>query len=195
MKGINNWIGKYVDTKFGPYLLGILAFFEGILPIPTSSLLAFYCLHNKNKAFIYALSLTVISLFSAFFGYLMGSIFWESFGKNLIIFFKAQELFNKVMNFYKDYQGFTIFFSIIVPIPFKLLTIGAGVGKFPLLKFLIYSSIARGIRFFAIATSIYIWGEKVNSLLKRYFYYIIILGIILFILIWLIFDKLIYVYL
>lgn len=195
MKKIYYWIGKYSETKYGPYLLSFLIFLEGFLPIPTAPILAFYCLQNKKKIFLYALIASIASIFAALTGYLLGDIFWDYGGKSLITFFISENNFNKGLDFYKKYQELAILLTAVLPVPFKIFAIGAGVAKLPLIKFLTYAFIARSIRFFTIATAIYIWGEKVNSLLNKYFYYIIILGIIIFLLIGFIIHKLIYVYL
>ncbi len=187
MKGISNWVGKYVNSKYGPYLLGFLVFIEGFLPIPSSTILAFYCLQNRRKSLIYAFITTIMSVFAAFIGYIIGSMFWDTLGQRLVNALMTRESFEYITGLYRKYQAATIFVTSLTPIPFKFLTLTAGFCKLPVLKFLTYTLIARGIRFYAIATSIYLWGDKVNSLLNKYFYYIIIVGLILLILIWAIF--------
>ncbi|MEE9515232.1 MAG: DedA family protein, partial [Candidatus Brocadiales bacterium] len=55
------------------------------------------------------------------------------------------------------------------PIPYKLFTIAAGVCKIDFSTFLIASILSRGSRFLAEAALIYIFGEKVKTVIEKYF--------------------------
>lgn len=181
MKGIYNWVGKYANSKYGDLILGFLVSIEGFLPIPSSAILAFYCLQNRRRYLIYALITTLTSVLAAFIGYTIGSLFWDVLGQKMVQFI-SEAKFIRLTELYKTYQGATIFAVSLAPfIPFKLLTLTAGFCKLPILKFLLYTLIARGIKFYAIALSIHFWGDRVNYLLNKYFYYIIVLAIVLLI--------------
>ncbi len=59
------------------------------------------------------------------------------------------------------------------PMPFNMLTISAGFMGLPILPFLFFSLAARGLRFFAIAGSIHLWGEQFHFYLNEYFYWFV----------------------
>jgi len=53
----------------------------------------------------------------------------------------------------------------MTPLPYKIFTIGAGVFYINLRKFIIASAAGRAIRFFAVAISVYLYGDSIVSYL------------------------------
>lgn len=187
MKGIYNWLGKHARTSYGPLIFFILTFIEGFFIVPVSSLLAFYCLENRKKSFFYGTVATIGSAVAALTGYFLGVLLWKSAGTHIINYLIAKEKFDYLVTQYKTYQSVTVFITALTPMPFKALTLTAGFCRIPIVSFIIFTIIARGIRFYFISGSIYFWGDQVNYYLKKYFYYILALGIIsLILMIWLI---------
>lgn len=187
MKAIYNWLGKHVNAPYGIYIFATLVFIEGFFVVPVSTLLAFYCLENRRKSFIYATVAALFSVIGALTGYYLGTVLWKAAGKDVINAIINPEKFEYLVEQYKTYQAWAVFITALTPMPFKLLTLTAGFCKLPLIPFLSYTLIARGIRFYFIATGIYIWGDKVSYYLNKYFYYFLILGISIFVLtIWLV---------
>jgi len=177
MKGMYNWLGKHVHAPYGIYIFSLLVFIEGFFIVPVSTLLAFYCLEDRKRTFLYAGIATVISAFSALAGYYIGTLLWNLTGTKLIGYLISEAKFNKLIEQFKAYEAFAVFVAAFTPVPFKVLTLTAGFCKLPLKTFLIFTILGRGIRFYLIATGIYIWGDAVNYFLNKYFYYIIGLGI------------------
>ncbi len=184
MKAIYQWLGKHVHGPYGTFVFGLLVFIEGFFIVPVSTMLAFYSLENREKALFYALIATLVSALGALAGYLLGMALWQVGGKSVIHWLIAPDKFEHLIEQFKTYQALTIFGLALTPAPFKLLTLTAGFCKLPLIPFILLSMIARGLRFFAIAGAIYIWGEAVQYYLHKYFYYIVAATIGLFILIW-----------
>jgi membrane protein YqaA with SNARE-associated domain len=126
---------------------------------------------------------TIASTFGSFVGYNIGYWLYTNGGDKLIYYFVSQENFQKLVEYYKKYELLTIGLISLTPIPFKALTISAGFCQLPLLQFIIYSTISRGIKFYTIAISIYFLGDKIKYYLDRYFYYILTIFILSFIII------------
>ncbi|MEK9184088.1 MAG: DedA family protein, partial [Patescibacteria group bacterium] len=63
----------------------------------------------------------------------------------------------------------TIFTAAFTPIPFKIITIAAGLFKVPLWSLFIASLIGRGMRFFMVAFIVRVLGQKFNDLIVKYF--------------------------
>lgn len=184
MKALYNWLGSYVQSRYGPFILGLLVFIEGFFFVPVSTLLAFYCLQNRRHAFWYALIATVASAFGAIAGYYIGILLWKTTGPALINFFISPDKFEILVSNFKKYQAWTIFLVALTPMPFKALTFTAGFCKLPLLPFIFFSLIARGIRFYAIALGITLFGEKVEYYLNKYFYYLLAAALAIFVALW-----------
>lgn len=173
MKVIYEWLGKHVRGPYGTWVFALLVFIEGFFIVPVSTLLAFYSLENRNKAFFYALIATLMSAVGALAGYCLGMLLWSGGGKSFIHWFVSPEKFEQLVQQFKNYQTWTTFGVALTPMPFKLLTLTAGFCKLPLIPFITFSMLARGLRFFAIAGAIYLWGEKVSYYIDKYFYFII----------------------
>jgi membrane protein YqaA with SNARE-associated domain len=184
MKAMYEWLGKHTRAWYGPYLFGLLVFIEGFFIVPVSTLLAFFSLQNQQKSFLYALIATLVSALGASVGYFLGTLLWQMGGEAFITYIVSPETFERLIQQFKTYQAWTTFFIALTPLPYKVLTLTAGFMGLPFLTFVLLSMLARGIRFFIIAGTIYLWGDKVNYYLNRYFYPIIITGISLLFLIW-----------
>lgn len=177
MKKIYHWATKKVHTPYATPLLSFLVFIEGVLFMPTSSLLMLYCLERRSRAFYYATVTTIASILGGVFGYLAGSFLWELIGTKLISLFTTPEAFEKLIEHYKTYSITGVFIASFLPMPYKLITLTAGFCKLPFISFLLSISCARAIRFYAIAFTAYHWGDYIQQILDRYFYYLIALGI------------------
>ncbi len=184
MKGIYNWVGRYVHAPYGTIIFCLLVFIEGIFIMPVSTLLTFYALKNRKKAFLYGALATIMSAFGALLGYSVGYMCWNLGLVHLIYYFVSPEKFAYAVELYKSYQAMAVFFTALTPLPFKVLTISAGFCQLPLLSFISYTMIARGIRFLAISTAIFVWGDKVEYYLDKYFYYFLALFISSLVLMW-----------
>ncbi len=184
MKIVYEWLGKHVHARYGTAVFALLIFIEGFFIIPVSTLLAFYSLENRHKAFYYALVATLVSALGALAGYGLGMLLWSVGGKAVIHFFISPEKFETLVAQFKTYQAWTTFVVALTPMPFKMLTLTAGFCRLPLVPFVLLSMLARGIRFFAISGAIYLWGESVHYYLNKYFYYVVGAGIGFFIALW-----------
>ena len=120
----------------------------------------------------------------AMVGYSLGMLAWQAGGKELIHYLVSPEAFDTLIHRFTNYQAYTTFVVALTPVPFKLITLTAGFCRLPIIPFLFFSMVARGLRFFVIAASIYIWGERVQQYIDQYFYYILAAGIAFFIFFW-----------
>ncbi|MBW8880871.1 MAG: DedA family protein, partial [Asticcacaulis sp.] len=70
-------------------------------------------------------------------------------------------------------KGFT-------PIPYKIVTIAAGLARFDLLQFFIASALTRSARFFLVAALIKRFGAEFTELMEKRFYLVssIVIGLI-----------------
>jgi membrane protein YqaA with SNARE-associated domain len=184
MKSMYYWLGKHVHAPYGTFIFSLLIFIEGFFFVPVSTLLAFYCLENRRKCFIYALIATCISGLGALVGYYLGTLLWQAAGTSLIHFFISPEKFTYLVEQYKTHQAWAVFIVALTPIPFKALTLTAGFCHLPVVPFVLFSIVARGIKFYSIGGAIYLWGDQVQYYLNKYFYYFVTAGIGTFILMW-----------
>lgn len=178
------WVGAHVNAPYGVYIFSLLLFIEGFFIIPASTLLAFYCLENRVKAFRYAFIATIMSGLAALAGYGLGILLWQVTGMNILNYFITTEKFDYLVAQYKTYQAWAVFLVALTPMPFKALTITAGFCKLPVLPFILFTLMARGLRFFTIGAGIFFFGDRINYYLNKYFYFFVLLFISFFVILW-----------
>lgn len=188
MKRLYNWVIKWADTAYGEWALFIMAFAESsFFPIPPDTLLIPMCLSATGKkegeegsedadtpkrnikCFRYALTCTIASVLGGLFGYYIGFALFEAVGQKIIGAFHYQKQFADLIGQFNDYSFWGVFIPALTPIPYKIFTIASGVAKIGLEVFIIASVLGRGIRFFAVATLMYIFGAKIKNFIEKYF--------------------------
>lgn len=175
-KKVYYWTGSLVHTLYGVPFLFLLFFIEAIIfPLPTDPVLLVFCLEQQRKAFFYAAIATIASVFGGVCAYFIGMLLWDVVGKKLLLYVATPETFNKLIYTYKQYQHSAVLLGAFTPIPYKLITLTAGFCQLNLNKFILFSLIGRGLRFFLISLLAVLFGQKIKHFIELYFNYLIIL--------------------
>jgi membrane protein YqaA with SNARE-associated domain len=179
MKRLYSWVVNWAHTPYSIAALFILAFLEAIFfPVPADILLIVLVLGYRQKAFTYALFVTLGSVSGAFIGYMLGHFLWVTKGGEFTwfanLFFDnipgfTMELFNDFKILYDKYDMWIIFTAGFAPIPYKIFTVTAGVFDMNLLMFLIVSLISRGARFFLLTYLLWKYGQPIRRFFEKYF--------------------------
>jgi membrane protein YqaA with SNARE-associated domain len=155
--------------RHASYYLGAVSFFESsVFPIPPDVMLIPMVLSKPDKAWKYAMIMTLASIVGGIFGYALGYFAFEIIGQTIIETFNYQALYAKVSSWFDHYGTFAVLLAGVTPIPYKLFTIGAGVSRMAFLPFIIASIIGRSLRFFAVAALVRHLGIRYESLLRKY---------------------------
>jgi membrane protein YqaA with SNARE-associated domain len=181
MKAWYNWACQQVHTPYASALLALLVVVEAVFIVPINTLLGFYCLQNKKQAFWYATIASCMSLVGGIIGYYLGAFFWHRYGHSCINFLMVPATFDWLSTTYKTHAFQGLFWASLLPIPYKLLTLTAGFCKVPLGSFLAGTGIARSIKFFIIAGVVQHFQEDIHTAIDHHFYLLVGLGIIAFI--------------
>jgi membrane protein YqaA with SNARE-associated domain len=170
-----------------PALFGISFAESSFFPIPPDAVLIPMVLANPRKAWFYAGVCTVASVLGGLLGYALGSIFYDTLGHKIIEFYHLQQQAENFRQLYGKYGAEIILLKGLTPIPFKLVTIASGLAAYPILPFIILSTITRGARFFLIAGLLQWKGEAARIYIEKHlerltlaFLAIIILGFVAF---------------
>ncbi len=191
LRKIYDWVLSWAETPWGATALFILAFAESsFFPVPPDVLLIALAVSKQKKAFKYALIATIGSVLGGTFGYLIGLRLWYTGGGEYTgfanLFFHyipgfTETAFHKVCDMYKNNAFLAVFSAGFTPIPYKIFTISAGISKINFFMFVLASIISRGLRFFLVATIIYIFGAPITRWIDRYFNLLAIIFTILLI--------------
>lgn len=174
-----DWVLHWAETPYGAPALFLLAFAESsFFPVPPDVLLIALAVSLQKKAFKYAAICTLGSILGGMFGYFIGYQLWYSQGdtfSSLAIFFFdnipgfTEDLFSKVKLMYEENAFMVVFTAGFTPIPYKIITITAGVTQINFPMFLIASSVSRALRFFLVAGIIYKFGAPITRWIDKYF--------------------------
>jgi membrane protein YqaA with SNARE-associated domain len=124
---------------------------------------------------------TLSSVCGAFLGYALGKLFFETVGLTIINFYNLNSVLVTVGEKYTNNAFLTIFTGAFTPIPYKALTISAGIFNIPLITLFTASTLGRGLRFFTVAFALKLYGPKIQYTIERYFNILSIIFVILFI--------------
>lgn len=167
-----DWVLHWADTPYAVPALFILSFSESsFFPVPPDVLLIALAVSKPSKSFYYATVCSAASIAGGIFGYGIGLTLWESVSGFFFSYIPGftHENFEIIQAKYELYNFWLVFTAGFTPIPYKLITITAGVFRINFLMFLIASAISRSLRFFLVSAIIYKFGAPIKSWIEKYF--------------------------
>jgi membrane protein YqaA with SNARE-associated domain len=165
-----DWTIHWSKSRNAPYALFAIAFIESsFFPVPPDVLLITMVIAQRKKWFRYAAICTVGSVCGALFGYFIGWALYETVGKFIVQTYNLQAIVELIGRKYQENAFFTVFTAAFTPIPYKAITITAGLFKIPLATLVIASIIGRAGRFFMVAGALRIFGKKIADSIEKYF--------------------------
>jgi len=180
LKRLYDWTLDWSKTPKAVWALLTLSFAESsFFPIPPDVLLIAMTVSKPEKWWFYTLVTTFGSLTGALFGYLIGYGLYETVGQPIVDFYDLNEAVANIGLKYNENAFLAVFGAAFTPIPFKVITISAGLFKINIFAMFVASAIGRFSRFFLVAGLLRIFGQKVADFIERYFN---VLSIALFVL-------------
>jgi membrane protein YqaA with SNARE-associated domain len=116
-------------------------------------------------------------------GYGIGLVLWDGLAPFFYRYVPGftEEIFLRVQGLFATYDFWTVFTAGFTPIPYKVITIGAGVFRIDFTVFVIASLIGRSLRFFLVAWLLYRFGPSMRTFIERYFNALTLIFLILLI--------------
>ena len=180
LRSLYNWTLKKAEHKYSSWILSIVSFSESsFFPIPPDVLLIPMIIAKRTKAWTYALICTLSSVIGGVAGYAIGFFLFNSIGILIVEFYHLSNSFNTFENYYKEYGILIVLGAGFTPFPFKFITIASGVFSLNIFLFILTALIARGLRFYLLASLLFIFGEKIKILIDKYFNILAVLFFIL----------------
>ena len=166
-----DWVMHWAKTPYGAPALFVLAFAESsFFPIPPDVLLIALALSLPSKALYFAFVCSVGSVLGGVAGYGIGWGLWEvlqGFFFDYVPGF-SHHTFETIRGKYDLYNFWVVFTAGFTPIPYKVITISAGVFKINFPVFVVASAVSRSARFFLVGWLIYKFGTPVKDFIDRY---------------------------
>ena len=165
-----DWTVHWSRTRNAPYALFSVAFAESsFFPIPPDVLLIPMVIADRSKWFRNALVCTLGSISGAVLGYLIGWGLYASIGKPIVDFYNLQHAMDSIGQKYAENAFLTVLAAAFTPIPFKVITIGAGLFKISLPTLVFAALVGRSGRFFLVAGLLRVYGKKISDSIEKYF--------------------------
>jgi membrane protein YqaA with SNARE-associated domain len=175
---MKDWVEGMAQKRHAVTILFFLSLCESIFfPIPADVLLIALCVSLPARSFRFAAVCTAGSLVGAGIGYAIGYWLWYDLDgefSGLAQFFFDHvpgftvALFDAIQARYEEYAAAAVLTASFTPVPYKLVTVSAGVFQLSLAPFFFYSLLGRAGRFFLVAALFYFFGEPIKAFIDRY---------------------------
>ncbi len=168
LRGLYDWTMRTAASKEAPWALAVVSFVESsFFPIPPDVMLIPMVLSERRKAWWYATIATVASVIGGMLGYAIGYYLYDAVGLPILKFYGREHALDSFMTFVKEYGVPAVIIKGMTPIPYKVVTIAAGVGKMNFLAFIGASIVARAMRFYLVAGLLYFFGEPIRAFIEE----------------------------
>jgi len=179
--------GWMMDNARGPHAWAALAAFAfaeaSFFPIPPDVMLLPMMLAHRKRALAVAAWCTFWSVMGGMLGYAIGALFWKTFGLWLIgaLHIPLSEV--EALRAKYAAHAYLIVVQGLTPVPYKLVTISAGLASVPFAAFMLYSAITRSLRFIVLeGVLVYLFGDRARLFLERYMEAVLVVFLVLVVL-------------
>ena len=168
----SEFILKKSESRGYSWIVFLLTICESIfLFIPPEVFMTPPIIANKKRALPITVAASLGSLVGGAIAYLIGMWLYDSVGIWLIETFSNPELIETAIKpMFSKYGILIIVLTAVTPIPYKLLAIWLGFIGYPMFLFLAVSAIFRTGRFAILATLLYFFQERANTIVNKYFW-------------------------
>ncbi len=168
LKRLYDWTMEKAASKNSRTWLAAVSFAESsFFPIPPDLLMVPMVLADRRNAWRIAALCTIASVVGGIAGYMIGYFLYETIGRWVIDFYHLSDRFDALRHTFVEYGAEILIIKGMTPIPYKLLTITAGVAKLDLWVFIGASIISRAMRFYLVAALLYWFGAPIREFIEK----------------------------
>lgn len=168
IRALYDWTIGLAQSKHAIWALAFVAFVESsVFPIPPDILMIPMIIAAPRRAFWFALVATISSVAGGAFGYMIGSVFFESIGLPVLDFYGQTGHFESFQARYNEYGAWAVLIAGVTPFPYKVITILSGATGLSFPVFMVASVVARALRFFLIAALLWKFGAPIRDFIER----------------------------
>jgi len=167
LRKLYDWVFDQARKPYAEKTMAAVSFAEAsFFPIPPDVMLAPMILSRPDRAYRYAAVCSVASLLGGLLGYAIG-VFLEPVAVRLLEFFGHGMDMSVYQSWFATNGFLVILGKGLTPIPFKLVTIAAGMAHFNLGLFILAVAITRSGRFFLEAWILKTWGPAMLEMVEK----------------------------
>ena len=167
LRKLYDWVLSLARHKHADKALAAVSFAESsFFPVPPDVMLAPMVATRPDQAWRYATICTVSSVLGGLLGYAIG-YFLTPVGMWILSMLGKVDAFEASKALFQQYGAWVILIKGMTPIPYKLITIAAGVFQFSLPLFIALSVVTRAARFFLVAWVIKRFGPAMLEMVEK----------------------------
>ena len=168
LKRLYDWMMRVAAGDRAPAALATISFVESsFFPIPPDVMLIPMVLADRDRAWYFATIATVTSVAGGLLGYAIGYYAYNAIGLPILHFYGKEHALDGFINFVAAYGVPAVIIKGMTPIPYKVVTIAAGVAQMNIWAFIGASIVARAMRFYLVAGLLYFFGEPIRAFIER----------------------------
>jgi membrane protein YqaA with SNARE-associated domain len=160
-----------IDASHKPHAMwtmGAISFAESsFFPVPPDVMLIPMALARPERAYVIAAWCTAASVAGGVVGYAIGALLYDSVGGWLMQLYGYTDKVEVFRAAYAEWGAWIILLKGLTPIPYKVVTITSGFAGYSLPLFILFSIIARALRFFMIAFLLHRYGEQARVMIEK----------------------------
>ncbi len=168
---LKRFYDRMLEVAAGPnaiWALIAMSFAESsFFPIPGDVLMIPMMLAAPRNAWRIAAIATISSVVGGLLGYAIGYWGFDLVGRPILEFYHAMHRYDALKAGFDQWGAWIIIVKGLTPIPYKLVTIAAGVTHFDLMTFIAASIISRSMRFFFLAALLWWFGPAVRDFIEK----------------------------
>src|SRR5665647_356177 len=182
------WTQKWSKSRYAGLVIFLSLFIDASLfPLPTTVIFITVSLIHPLRSYNNALMAVIGMVLGSIVGYTIGHYLWllpdGSFTQFAQYFFNhipgfTEEIYQNAQNLYLKWSYSILFFSIILPVPYQIISITAGVFNFNIVTFVLATIIFQGFRFFLLGWLIIKYGEGAKIIFLKNLKIITIVSVI-----------------
>jgi membrane protein YqaA with SNARE-associated domain len=168
LRRLYDWCIAAADKPYATWLMGAVSFVESsFFPIPPDVMLIPMSLARPERAWSYATLCVWTSVAGGLLGYLIGAVLYDTVGHWLIHLYGLDKGVEEFRAKYAQWGALIILIKGVTPIPYKLITITSGFAGYNVFLFVLFSIIARGMRFYLVAFLISRYGAQARQIIEE----------------------------
>jgi membrane protein YqaA with SNARE-associated domain len=184
VRRIYDWILRNAEGPRAWALMAAIAFAESsFFPFPPDILLAPMLLANRRRAFALGAWCALWSVLGGMLGYAIGHLLQPAAWWLINLYHMQDDAHRFIAGFEKNI--WLIALQGLTPIPYKIVTISAGIAGVNFWMFTLFSAFTRSLRFLGEAALFYFFGDTAKHYLEKYltpvligFFALIVLGFV-----------------
>jgi len=173
IKSAKNWFLHWATTKWSGWAMYFCAFADAsFLPLPTPLFFLTLVLLNITRAYRYALIATVGTMMGAIAGYSIGHFAWLNVNGEFthlahFVFDNipgfSEVSYNKIQLQFANWDFWILFVASLMPVPYKIFSISAGVFDINILMVCLATLISQGTKYYFLAFMAIKTGHRVKE--------------------------------